>query len=132
MRKIDLNGWMSKLKRIEDRVDRLALLSKLGQILNSTLEHQEVRKRAIEAATRLMRAETGSLLLIHEEERELHFEVALGDKEETIKMITLGLGQGIAGWVAQKGKALIVNHPEKDRRFYKGVDGKTADRKSVV
>ena len=126
MRKIDLNGWMSKLKRIEDRVDRLALLSKLVQILNSTLEHQEVRKRAIEAATRLMRAETGSLLLIHEEERELHFEVALGDKEETIKMITLGLGQGIAGWVAQKGKALIVNHPEKDRRFYKGVDGKKA------
>ncbi len=108
---------MSKLKRIEDRVDRLALLSQLGQILNSTLEHREVRKRAIEAATQLMKAETGSLLLIDEKKRELYFEVALGDKEETIKTITLNLGEGIAGWVAQKGKPLIVNHPEEDRAF---------------
>ena len=125
MKKINLDVWMSKLKRIEDRVDRLALLSQLGQILNSTLEHREVRKRAIEAATRLMKAETGSLLLIDEKKRELYFEVALGDKEETIKKITLNLGEGIAGWVAQKGKPLIVNHPEQDRRFFKGVDGKT-------
>jgi putative nucleotidyltransferase with HDIG domain len=126
MRKIDLDVWMSKLKLIEDRVDRLALLSQLGQILNSTLEHREVRKRAIEAATQLMKAETGSLLLIHERKRELYFEVALGDKEETIKTITLAMGEGIAGWVAQNGRPLIVNHPEEDRRFYRGVDGRTA------
>jgi sigma-B regulation protein RsbU (phosphoserine phosphatase) len=125
MKRIDLDLWVSKLRRIEDRVDRLALLSRLGQILNSTLEHREVRKRAIEAATQLMRAETGSLLLIDEKKGELRFEVALGDKEETIKTITLRLGEGIAGWVAQKGKPLIVNHPEEDRRFYKGVDGRT-------
>ena len=72
-----------------------------------------------------MKAETGSLLLIDEKKRELYFEVALGDQEETIKTITLNLGEGIAGWVAQKGKPLIVNHPEQDRRFFKGVDGKT-------
>ena len=35
MKGIDLEKWMSKLKRIEDRVERLALLSQLGQILNS-------------------------------------------------------------------------------------------------
>jgi HD-GYP domain-containing protein (c-di-GMP phosphodiesterase class II) len=125
MKKINLDVWMSKLKRIEERVDRLALLSQLSQILNSTLEHREVRKRAIEAATQLMKAETGSLLLIDERKKELYFDVALGDKEETIKTITLGLGEGIAGWVAQKGKPLIVNHPEEDSRFYKGVDGRT-------
>ena len=71
MKRIDLDVWVSKLKRIEDRVDRLALLSRLGQILNSTLEHREVRKRAIEAATQLMKAETGSLLLIDEKKGEL-------------------------------------------------------------
>ena len=125
MKKINLDVWMSKLKRIEERVDRLALLSQLSQILNSTLERREVRKRAIEAATQLMKAETGSLLLIDEKKKELYFEVALGDKEDTIKTITLALGEGIAGWVAQKGKPLIVNHPDEDSRFYRGVDGKT-------
>ncbi len=121
----DLNQWMSKLKKIEQRVERLALLSQLGQILNSTLDHKEVRRRAMEAATKLMEAEVGSLLLVDEEKRNLYFEVALGDKEEAIKTITLNIGEGIAGWVAKEGRPLIVNDPQKDIRFFKEADEKT-------
>jgi len=124
-KKVDLNRLISKLKSIEERVDRLGLLSQLSQILNSTLDHQEVRRRAIEAATKLMKAEAGSLLLIDEAKQQLYFEVALGDREEEIKRITLSLGEGIAGWVAQNGEPLIVNAPEKDPRFFKGVDERT-------
>lgn len=125
MKEIILNQWTSELKSIEERVERLILLSQLSQILNSTLDHQEVRRRAMEAATQLMKAEVGSLLLLDEEKQQLYFEVALGDKEEEIKTVTLNLGEGIAGWVAQKGDPLIVNAPEKDPRFFKGVDEKT-------
>lgn len=124
-KKNDVNQWMAKLRRIEEKVERLALLSQLSQILNSTLDHQEVRRRAMEAATQLMKAEVGSLLLVDVEKQQLYFEVALGDKEETIKKITLNIGEGIAGWVAKNGKPLIVNAPEKDPRFFKGVDEKT-------
>lgn len=115
----------SKSKGIEDKAKRLVLLSKLGRILNSTLDHREVRRRAMEAATQLMKAGVASLLLIDEEKQQLYFEVALGDKEETVKKITLRAGEGIAGWVAKHGKPLIVNAPEKDSRFYKGVDERT-------
>ncbi|MEW6377169.1 MAG: HD domain-containing phosphohydrolase [Thermodesulfobacteriota bacterium] len=125
MKKIDLDQWMSKLNRIEERVSRLAQLSQLSQILNSTLNRQEVRRRAVEAATQLMKAEVSSLLLINEEKQQLYFEVALGDREEDIKTISLSIGEGIAGWVAQNGKPLIVNAPEKDPRFFKGVDERT-------
>jgi putative nucleotidyltransferase with HDIG domain len=125
MKGIDLEKWTSKLKRIEDKVERLALLSRLSQILNSSLEQQEVRKRAMEAATQLMKAQVGSLLLIVEKRGKLYFEVALGDKGEAIKTTTLNIGEGIAGWVAQKGKPLIVNQPERDARFYKAMDGIT-------
>jgi HD-GYP domain-containing protein (c-di-GMP phosphodiesterase class II) len=125
IKKIDLNRWLDKLKRIEDKAERLALLSHLSQILNSTLDHKEIRRRAMEAATRLMKAEVGSLLLVNEEKRQLYFEVALGDREEDIKTIPLNFGEGIAGWVAQHGKPLIVNSPEKDPRFFKGVDERT-------
>jgi HD-GYP domain-containing protein (c-di-GMP phosphodiesterase class II) len=121
-KKIDIDRWLNKLKRIEEKAKRLALLSQLSQILNSTLDPKEIRRRAMEAATRLMKAEVGSLLLVHEEKRYLYFEVALGEREEDIKTISLNFGEGIAGWVAQHGKPLIVNSPEKDRRFFKGVD----------
>jgi len=124
-KKMDIDRWLDKLKRIEEKVERLALLSQLSQILNSTLDHKEIRRRAMEAATRLMKAEVGSLLLVDEGKRQLYFEVALGDREEEIKTISLNFGEGIAGWVAQHGKPLVVNSPEKDRRFFKGVDERT-------
>jgi len=125
IKKTDLERWLIKLKRIEEKVERLALLSQLSQILNSTLDQKEIRRRAMEAATRLMKAEVGSLLLIDEEKQQLYFVVALGDREEDIKTIPLNFGEGIAGWVAQQGKPLIVNSPEKDPRFFKGVDERT-------
>jgi putative nucleotidyltransferase with HDIG domain len=125
VKKIDIDQWLVKLKRIDEKVRRLALLSQLSQILNSTLDHKEIRRRAMEAATRLMKAEVGSLLLVDEEKRQLYFEVALGDQEEEIKTIFLNFGEGIAGWVAQHGKPLLVNSPRKDPRFFKGVDERT-------
>jgi putative nucleotidyltransferase with HDIG domain len=124
-KKMELDRWLNKLTRIEEKVERLVLLSQLSQILNSTLNYREIRRRAMEATTRLMKAEAGSLLLVDEEKGQLHFEVVLGDKEEDIKTISLNFGEGIAGWVAQHGQPLIVNSPEKDRRFFKGVDEKT-------
>jgi HD-GYP domain-containing protein (c-di-GMP phosphodiesterase class II) len=124
-RKTDVDRWMRKLRQIEEKVERLALLSQLGQILNSTLDYKEIRRRATQAATQLMRAETGSLLLVDEGKRQLYFEVALSDREEDIKRIPLKFGEGIAGCVAQSGEPLIVNSPKKDHRFFKGVDERT-------
>ena len=80
---------------IGNRVERLNLLLELGRILNSTLDHQEVKRRAMEAATYLMKAEVGSLLLIDEEQHHLYFEVALGEKEETVKTVTLNMGEAL-------------------------------------
>ncbi len=124
-KKVDINRWLDRSKRNGERAKRLALLSQLSQVLNSTLDPKEIRRRAMEAATRLMKAEVGSLLLVNEEKHRLYFEVALGERGENLKMISLNLGEGIAGWVAQYGKPLVVNSPEKDCRFFKGVDERT-------
>ncbi len=124
-KRIDLNQWVNKLKRIEERAERLTMLSQLGQILNSTLDHREVKRRAINAATQLMKAEVGSLLLVDEQRQQLYFDVALGDREEEIKTIYLNMGEGVGGWVAREGKPLIVNAPDKEPRFFKGVDERT-------
>lgn len=81
MNKIDLNQWVSKFKLIEEREEKLALLSKLSQMLNSTLDRKEAQRRAIEAATQLIKAETAFLFLVGEEKHQLYFEVVLSDRE---------------------------------------------------
>jgi putative nucleotidyltransferase with HDIG domain len=91
----------------------------LANVLNSTLDQREVRKRAMEAATSLMDAEVGSLLLVDEKSNDLFFEVALGEKGERLKQIRLKMGEGIAGWVAMNDQPALVNDVEKDPRHFK-------------
>lgn len=110
---------------LTSREEELKTLARLSAILNSTLDPREVQRRAMEAATELMKAETGSLLLVDEKSNELYFEVALGEKGAKVKEIRLRMGEGIAGWVAEHGEPLIIDDVEKDPRFSKRADEKS-------
>jgi len=94
---------------LDRSVKQFTTLAEVGTLLNSTLDQNVVRKMAMEAITRLMNAEVGSLLLVDDENKELYFEVALGDKGERVKEIRLKIGEGIAGWVAEHGKPSIAS-----------------------
>jgi putative nucleotidyltransferase with HDIG domain len=122
-----------EVRDLQKGLKKLVTLTELSQILNSTLEPRTVRRRAMEAATELMEAEVGSLLLIDEETGQLYFEVALGDKEDAVKTFHLKMGEGIAGWVAQHGEPLIVHDAQSDPRFFSEVDKKSKfTTKSVI
>ena len=111
--------------QVERRVGQLSTLMELSTILNSTLQTQEVLRRAMEAVTRLMMCEVGSLLLLDEERNELVFEVALGERGGVVKEIHLKFGEGVAGWVAQTGRPAIVNDVRHDPRFARRVDAQS-------
>src|SRR5262249_8198828 len=100
----------------------LSQLQDLSALLNSSLDHGTIRKRAIEAATVLMNAEAGSLLLLDETTEELYFDVAHGEKGEVVREARLRRGQGIAGHVARTGESIIVNDVQHDARFFRHVD----------
>lgn len=123
------NAGLNRLKKViaatKARLEVLETMEEMGRLLNSTLDEREVRKRAMEAATRLMRSEVGSLLLIDSETKELFFEVALGEKGEKVSEIRLKPGEGIAGWVAETGEAQIVNDVHADSRFFRRADDKS-------
>lgn len=98
---------------------RKAMQTQFSMVLNSTLDQREIRKRAMEAATSLLDAEVGSLLLVDERTNELFFEVALGAQGEHLKQVRLRMGEGIAGWVAANDQAALVNDVANDPRYYK-------------
>jgi HD-GYP domain-containing protein (c-di-GMP phosphodiesterase class II) len=110
------------MKNSTKSFEQLSTLMELSALITSTLEISEIQKRAIKAAMKLLEAEAGSLLLIDPASGELFFEVALGDKGDKLKKIRLKKGQGIAGWVAEKGKPLIISDCLSDKRFSKLAD----------
>lgn len=97
----------------------------MSALINSSLDTRLIRKRAIEAATKLLDAETGSLLLVDQETGELFFEVALGEKGSRLSKVRLKRGQGIAGWVAEHGLPEIIHDAASDPRLFKDADKKS-------
>lgn len=117
----DIERCKNELKGVRVRCDKLEVLTKLSGLLNSSLDFEYVKRRAITAATELLDCETSSLLL-KDGKGKLFFEVALGEKGEIVKRFQLTVGEGIAGWVAMSGESLIVPNAQEDPRFFKEVD----------
>lgn len=107
--------------RAEKKLKQLKALIDMAALVNSTLDIREIKKRSVNAATQLINAETGSLLLFDNKTGELFFEVAL-EKGDKLEKVRLKKGQGIAGWVAEHGVPQIINDVSLDERFFSGAD----------
>jgi len=98
-------------------VKKFHTLIEINSLINSHYKDiHSLLSRIMESATLLSFAEASSLLLLDKERGSLFFEVALGSKGKDVKKYTVKLGEGIAGWVAQKNKSLIVNDVQNDKR----------------
>jgi GAF domain-containing protein len=67
-------------------------------------------------------ASDGSLLLVDEETDELVFAVVHGAARDSLTGFRLALGEGIAGWVAQNRKPVVLEDVRSDPRFSSRVD----------
>jgi Nif-specific regulatory protein len=72
----------------------------------------------LETGNRMMGAKASSLLLLDKRKNRLFFKVATGRKKEAVKQFEIRMGQGIAGYVAQKDEPLIIKDATKDKRWY--------------
>lgn len=92
--------------------------------LNSTIRKKELLRRIMDTAALVMRSEASSIILVDRDKDELYFEIAIGEKGDQVKEIRLRMGEGIAGWVAQNGEAVIVNDAANDARWSSKVSNK--------
>ena len=110
---------------LTSRIRELTLLNDVGRLLTSTLDFNEVLHIVMSQIQRIMRVEAISLLLVEEESKDLIFEVALGMAGPSIKNKRLTAGKGIVGWVAKKGKPLLIPDVYADPRFDRSIDEST-------
>ncbi|HET6372397.1 MAG TPA: sensor domain-containing diguanylate cyclase [Candidatus Polarisedimenticolia bacterium] len=109
---------LAEVKRLAKRqARRLSVLSDISKAANSVLEPQSVMEIVMSRAQELIQAEAWALLLVDETEHTLSFELVTGKKVEAIKNHRIKIGEGVAGWVVQYKKPVIINEARKDRRF---------------
>jgi adenylate cyclase len=99
----------------------LDTIRQIGSALaSSTFDISKVLKYTMDMIREVMIVEAGSLLFL--EDNELEIAVAFNIKIKSMKKFRLKLGQGIAGYVAARGEAIIVNDTEKSSHFFPIID----------
>lgn len=100
----------------ECEASRLAELVGLSGLVNSSLDPEAIRRRAIEAACRVTGSQSASLLLL-DRSGDLFFEVAVGESGHKLRKQRIPRGQGVAGWVARTRESVTVPDASVDERF---------------
>ena len=104
---------MSDLKQ---RYERLNLLYQVGKVIHSSLDPQEALHLILREAIRIMRATSGSIVLLNPNTGFLDIEASIG-LPQNAKQLKLRIGEGITGWVARTGKPACVGNVHEDPRY---------------
>ncbi len=105
-----------ELNELKARYERLNLLHQVGNVIHSTLEPQPALQLIVSEAVRLMRASSGSVVLVNPTTGFLEIQASI-DLPAAAADLKLRVGEGITGWVARNGKPARVGDVSQDRRY---------------
>jgi PAS domain S-box-containing protein len=120
---VDITERKRAEKEVKELNQELAALNRAGQAMTSTLDLDAVLGVVMKEVRDLMDAEGASVLL--QEGDELVFVAAAGPRSDTLVGMRMPATAGIAGWVMQSGKTVLVGEARSDPRFYARVDAAT-------
>jgi signal transduction histidine kinase len=105
-----------EIAELRARCERLTLLNQVAGVIHSSLDPQEALQLILTEAVRLMRASSGSMVLLNPTNGllEIHASHGLSPQAAALK---LPMGVGLTGWVARTGKAACVGDVAQDRRY---------------
>jgi len=88
----------------------LRIFHDVARALTSSLDLDTILGEIMRQMAQFFEPETWSLLIVDEQQRNLYYAVAAG-KSPGDRTLRVGMGEGIAGWVAQQGEQVIVAEP---------------------
>ncbi|TSA30972.1 MAG: GAF domain-containing protein [Verrucomicrobiaceae bacterium] len=98
-------------------------LVEVSAAINSITDYGELLREILNVARRVFLAEAASLFLMDAESGNLELSIATrGESGYVEPKLTVPRGKGIAGWVLEHGKPLVIPDAYKDERFFKEAD----------
>lgn len=115
---------------LERRLSEISKIADFVYALNASLDLKQTLDLIMSKSLRTMDAKNGSLMLIDEDSGKMKIVSARGLPSNVIEETSQSLGEGIAGWVAEKGEPLLLFGAIDDNRF-KGIKSFLKDAVSV-
>lgn len=118
---------------MEQKLSDTVVFREIARALTSTLSVEEILKLIMDYVGKLYKPDNWSLLLVDEDRDELYFAVAVGLVSGKIEGKRLRMGEGIAGWTAQKRETVVIKDVYSDDRFAHQFDNETGfETESIV
>ena len=111
-----LNEFGKQAGKYETERDNLQALADIGQIVNSSLELNEVLRIVMDTLVRLTGAERGFLML-PDEKGDLTIRIARNWEQETINPSEFEISRTIIKRVTSEGKPILTTNAQEDPRF---------------
>lgn len=97
----------------------------LNELITKDLDLEIVLQNVLKEAMDLTNSEKASVFLINHKKNILEFAATTDENAGELKNLTVPMGKGIAGYVAETGKVVNIEDVKKDNRFYSGIDKAT-------
>lgn len=105
-------------ENLSRRVEELSVLYEVGRELSSSLELDKLLRKIVDSATRVLDCEICSLMLFDEKKETLRIRYAKGLSPKLMRTVKVRPGEeSVSGWVAEKGKPLLVEDVETHPLF---------------
>jgi len=102
---------------MEHRINELFTLFKSSEIINSSLELQQIMDLLLKLTLKEVKSEYGLLLLREQKTGKLILQASKEISLSRIKKDSFSERRGALGWVAKNGQPLIIDDYKKDIRF---------------
>jgi len=99
---------------VKELREALSLVGSAG-VIAAPVTHSRLLEMIVQTASHVIRARAASLCLV-DDSGQLVFEVVQGEKAEELKKITVPVGHGIVGLVAQTGEPMAISDADSDPR----------------
>jgi signal transduction protein with GAF and PtsI domain len=110
-----LSSVVVKQKKALGAAQRIGLA-----LVSRNYDVEKVLNFSMNSIRKIMNVEAGTLFL--KEKDQLKVASAFNSKGNAIKKFRLKIGQGVAGYVAAKGKSMMVNDTKKSSQFFQEID----------
>jgi NtrC-family two-component system sensor histidine kinase KinB len=104
------------------------LLNQASQVINSSLDIDEIMQSLLTQMNEFMHAEAISIALVDEQTNELVWQVAEGVGAKEIIGLRMPANVGLSGWVMQHGEPALVRDTRLDDRFSQKADLRTGTK----
>lgn len=108
--------------RFEERADLLDFLLEISSLASQTLDLDRLLAEVAAMIKQAIPHDLLAIFLYTDRQKSLSIRYGIGHREELIRSLRLGLGEGIVGTVAQTKRALLVPDVRKDSRYLASLD----------